>query len=62
MAFYNQRVSINFDVNWMSIEQLEKLKDVLQISIYNLEDNLEKNNYEIVNLICKAKEYGTNKK
>jgi len=59
---YNQRVSINFDVNWMSIQQLQKLKDVLQMAIYNLEDRFERDNYAIVNLICKTKEYGTNKK
>ena len=62
MALYNQRVAINFDVNWMSKQQLEKLKDVLQMAIYNLEDRFERDNYDIVNLICKTKEYGTNKK
>ena len=62
MALYNQRVSINFDVNWMSKQKLEKLKDVLQMAVYNLEDRFERDNYAIVNLICKTREYGTNKK
>ena len=53
----NKTVEIKFDVNWIKASDNDKLNKILQKSIYELEKNLERDCFAIVNLKCKSKEY-----